>query len=144
MWDDYHIFLIAALVFTRLLATRWYLTFLSNYHFIDWLCEVCLSLFTWWFDTRFLLQQSWYKKPVDSNSYRLLPLYYKRTDQPSLPVHYFARRLVLVSNNLWMIVDYYRIWWCFSMFYFSNCKCPIFGWFGQKIWIRQFNLTFGT
>ena len=45
----------------------------------DW-CEVCFSLFTWWFDTRFLLQQSWYGKPVDSNSHRLSPLYYKPTD----------------------------------------------------------------
>ena len=61
-------------------ATRWDFTTLSNYHLIDWWCEVCFSLFTWWFDTRFLLQQSWYRKPVDSNSHRLSPLYYTRTD----------------------------------------------------------------
>ena len=56
-------------------ATRWDFTTLSNYHLIDWCCEVYFSLFTWWFDTRFLLQQSWYGKPVDSNSHRLSPLY---------------------------------------------------------------------
>ena len=69
MWDDYHIFLIAPLVFTRLLLDEIFT--LSNYHLIDWWCEVCFSLFTWWFDTRFLLQQSWYGKPVDSSSHRL-------------------------------------------------------------------------
>ena len=61
-------------------ATRWDFPTLSNYHLIDWWCEVCFSLFTWWFDTRFLLQQSWYGKPVDSSSHRLSPLYYKWTD----------------------------------------------------------------
>ena len=61
-------------------ATRWDFPTLSNYHLIDWWCEDCFSLFTWWFDTRFLLQQPWYGKPVDSNSYRLSLLYYKRTD----------------------------------------------------------------
>ena len=49
-------------------ATRWNFTTLSNYHLIDWWCKVCFILFTWWFDTRFLLQQSWYRKPVESNS----------------------------------------------------------------------------
>ena len=39
-------------------ATRWGFTTLSNYHLIYWWCEVYFSLFTWWFDTRFLLQQS--------------------------------------------------------------------------------------
>ena len=53
---------------------------LSNYHLIDWWCEVCFNLFTWWFDTRFLLHQSWHGKPVDSDSHRLSLLYYKRTD----------------------------------------------------------------
>ena len=67
-------------------ATRWDFPTLSNYHLIDWLCEVCFSLFTWWFDTRFLLQQSWYGKPVDSSSHRLSPLQYKRTDSPSVLV----------------------------------------------------------
>ena len=40
-------------------ATRWDFPTLSNYHFIVLRCEVCFSLFTWWFDTRILLQQSW-------------------------------------------------------------------------------------
>ena len=61
-------------------ATRWDFSTLSNYHLTDWWCEVCFSLFTSWFDTSFLLQQSWYGKTVDANSHRLLPLYYKRTD----------------------------------------------------------------
>ena len=56
-------------------ATRWDFTTLSNYHLIDWCCEVNFSLFTWWFDTKFLLQQSWYGKPVDSKSHWLSPLY---------------------------------------------------------------------
>ena len=49
-------------------ATWWDFTALSNYHLIDWWCKDCFSLFTWWFDTRFILQQSWYQKPVDLNS----------------------------------------------------------------------------
>ena len=61
-------------------ATRWDFPTLSNCHLIDWWGEVCFSLFTWWFDTRFLLQQSWNGKPVDSDSHRLSPLYYMRTD----------------------------------------------------------------
>ena len=61
-------------------ATRWDFSTLSNYHLTDWWCEVCFSLFTSWFDTSFLLQQSWYGKTVDANSHRLSPLYYKRTD----------------------------------------------------------------
>ena len=65
---------------SRMLATRWDFTIFSNYHLIDWWCEVCFSLFTWWFDTRFLIQQSWYGKPADLNSHRLSPLYYKQTD----------------------------------------------------------------
>ena len=49
MWDDYHIFLIAPLVFTRLLLTT-----LSNYHLIDWWCDTkFFCLFTWWFDSSF-------------------------------------------------------------------------------------------
>ena len=53
MWDDYHIFLIAPLVFTRLLLDE-------IYHLIelpfDWWCDVKFCLFTCWFDSRFLLQ----------------------------------------------------------------------------------------
>ena len=67
-------------------ATCWDFPTLSNCHLIDWWCEVCFGFFPWWFDTRFLLQQSWYRKPVDSNLHRLSLLYYKRTDQPSVLV----------------------------------------------------------
>ena len=50
-WDDYHIFLIATLVFTRLLLDEFY-------HLIellfDWLtCNVDFRLFACWFDFRF-------------------------------------------------------------------------------------------
>ena len=46
-------------------ATRWDL---PPYRITIWLIddEVSFCLFTWWFDTRFLLQQSWYRKLVDS------------------------------------------------------------------------------
>ena len=73
MWDDYHIFLIAPLVFT---------TILSSYHLIydAKLVFICVLDDLRYYDTRFLLQQSWYGKPVDSNSHRLLHLYCKRTD----------------------------------------------------------------
>ena len=76
MWDDYHIFLIASLVFTRLLLDE-------IYHLIElpfWLIDdVTLSvcLFTWWFDSSFFVIAIWAGNPVDSNSHRLLPLYYK-------------------------------------------------------------------
>ena len=62
MWDDYHVFLIATLVFTRLLLDEIYCT-LSNYHLIDWWCNVCL--FTWWIDSRFFVTAIWHGKPVD-------------------------------------------------------------------------------
>ena len=54
-------------------ATWWDFTTLSNYHLIDWWCEVCFCFCTWWFDTRFLLQQSWYGKSVDSELHQLYP-----------------------------------------------------------------------
>ena len=73
-----HIFNSIACIYQT--ATGWDFTTLLNCYLIDWWCEVCFSLFTWWFDTWFLLQQSWYRKPVNSNSHRLSPLYYKRTD----------------------------------------------------------------
>ena len=56
MWDDYHIFLSAMLVFTRLL-------FDGIYHLVellfDWLIDdvMFVCLFTWCFDSSFLLQQ---------------------------------------------------------------------------------------
>ena len=90
MWDDYHIFNRNACIYQApCYSMISYLLIELPFHWlIMW--SLFKSLFTWWFDTRFLLQQSWYKKPVDSNAYRVLPLYYKRTDQPILPVHYFA------------------------------------------------------
>ena len=76
MWDDYHIFLIASLAFTRLLLDEIYhlmeLPFWLN---DDMTLSVCL--FTWWFDSSFFVIASWAGNPVDSNSHRLLPLYYK-------------------------------------------------------------------
>ena len=60
-------------------ATRWDLPpYRITIWVIDWWCNVCL--FTWWIDSRFLLQRFWHWKPVDLNSHRLSPLYYKRTD----------------------------------------------------------------
>ena len=58
----------------------------SYHHLIelpfDLWCEVfiCVLDDLRYYDTRFLLQQSWYGKPVDSNSHRLLHLYCKQTD----------------------------------------------------------------
>ena len=52
MWDDYHVFLIATLVFTRLLLDEIYRT---TIWVIYWWYNV--FLFTWWIDTRFLLQR---------------------------------------------------------------------------------------
>ena len=78
MWDDYHIFLIAPLVFTRLLSMRF--TTLSNHHLIDWWYNINFWLFTWWFDSSFFVTAIWNGKPVDSNSHRQSPLYYKRTN----------------------------------------------------------------
>ena len=60
-------------------ATRWDLPpYRITIWLIDWWCNVCL--FTWWIDSRFLLQRCWHWKPVDLNSHRLSPLYYKRND----------------------------------------------------------------
>ena len=49
---------------------------------IDWWCNICL--FTWWIDSRFFITAIWHEKPVDLNSHRLSPLYYKRIDKPSV------------------------------------------------------------
>ena len=56
MWDDYdyHMFLIAALAFTRLLLYEIY--HLIKLPLIDLWCKVSFCLFTWWFGTTFLLQ----------------------------------------------------------------------------------------
>ena len=58
-------------------------TTLLNYDLINW-CDVNFCLFTW-FVSRLLLQQLT-GKLVDQNSHRLSPLYYKRTDTPSVLV----------------------------------------------------------
>ena len=61
-------------------ATRWDL---ASYRITIWLIDdvtVSFCLFTWWFDFSFFVPAIWDRKPVDSNSLRLPPLYYKRTD----------------------------------------------------------------
>ena len=65
-----HIFLIATLVFEiyRLIELPF-----------DWWCDVSFCLFTW-FDSSFFIAAIWDGKPVESNSHRLSPLYYKRSD----------------------------------------------------------------
>ena len=74
MKDDYHIFLIASLVFTR--------SDLPPYQITIWLIDVTLSfcLFTWWFDYSFFVTAIWDGKSADSSSHRLSTLYYKRSD----------------------------------------------------------------
>ena len=56
MWDDYHVFLIATLVFTRLLLD--YIYNLIELPF-EWLINdaMFVCLFTWWIGTRFSLQR---------------------------------------------------------------------------------------
>ena len=56
MWDDYHVFLIATLVFTRLLLD--YIYHLIELPFV-WLINdaMFVCLFTWWIGTRFSLQR---------------------------------------------------------------------------------------
>ena len=59
MWDDYYIFLIAlpgcySMKFTTL----------SNYHLIDWWCDVDSCLFICWFDSRILSTAIWHGKPT--------------------------------------------------------------------------------
>ena len=51
----YHIS-IATLVFTRLLLDGIY-HLIGNYHLTDWWCDVNFCFFTWWFHSRFSLQQ---------------------------------------------------------------------------------------
>ena len=59
MWDDYHIFLIAP---PGCYSMRF--TTLSNYHLIDWWCDVDSCLFTCWFDSRILSTAIWHGKPI--------------------------------------------------------------------------------
>ena len=75
MWDEYQVFLIATLLFTRLILDG---TFLS-YHFIDWLMmELLILCLMIWFEI-FLTAVS-QRRLVNFNSHQLLSLYYKWTD----------------------------------------------------------------
>ena len=76
-WDDYHIFLFATFVFTRLLLDEIYHYLELLFHWLImwyWFNFVCLLI---WFKA--LYSNLTWEKPVDSNSRRLSPLYYKRT-----------------------------------------------------------------
>ena len=77
MWDDYHIFSIATLVFTRLLLDETNLLIELPF---DWLIDD--AIFVCLLDELILgfcySDLKW--KPVDLNSHRLSPLYYKRPD----------------------------------------------------------------
>ena len=55
MGDDFHVFLIATLVFTRLLLNGILPPYWITIWVIDWWCNVCL--FTGWIGTRYLLQR---------------------------------------------------------------------------------------
>ena len=62
-------------------------TTLSNYHLIDWWCDVSFfCLLTWWFDSSVFVTAIWDGKPVDLNPYRLSPLSYKQANWPSVLV----------------------------------------------------------
>ena len=52
-WDGYHMFLIAALVFTMLHCYSMRFTTLSNYYLIDWWCGIGFCLLACWIDFRF-------------------------------------------------------------------------------------------
>ena len=75
MWDDYDLFLFATLVFTRLLLDKFYhlieLLFNMSYNFL-FVYLICFWVF---------VTAIWHGKQVDSNSHRLSPLYYKRTEE---------------------------------------------------------------
>ena len=68
-------------------------TTLWNYHLIDWWCDVNFCLFTWWFEYSSFVTAIWDGKPVDSNSHRLSPLYYKH-------VWWINRSKVLKRNSI--------------------------------------------
>ena len=59
-------------------VTRWDLPPYRITILIDW-CDI-KCLLTWWLDFSFFVIAIYVGKPVDSNSHRLLPLYYKWTD----------------------------------------------------------------
>ena len=53
-WGNYHIFLIAPVLYTRLILDE--ITTLSYYYLIDRWCDIDFCLFICWFDSKFLLQ----------------------------------------------------------------------------------------
>ena len=73
-----HIFNRTACIYQT--ATRWDL---PPYRITIWLIDdltVSFCLFTWWFGSSIFVIAIWNGKPMDSDSHRLSPLYYKRTD----------------------------------------------------------------
>ena len=83
MWDDYQLFLIATLVFTRLLLNE-------IYHLVELPFEQLIdnSMFLCLLDGLILdfVIAIWHWKPVDLNSHWLSSLYHKLTDWPSVLV----------------------------------------------------------
>ena len=79
MWDDCHIFLIATLLFTRLLLNKIY--HLTELLF-DWLIDDVILIFVCLLADLILgfVTAIWHEKLVGSNLQQLSSLYYKRTD----------------------------------------------------------------
>ena len=77
-WDDYHTFLIATLVFTRLLLNK----ILPPYGITIWLIDDLILILACLFIDLILgfVTAILHEKLVDSNSHRLSSLYYKRTN----------------------------------------------------------------
>ena len=76
-WDDDHIFLIATLVFTRLLLDE--ISTLLKLLF-DWLMWCWFCSFACWFYFKFCYSYLTWEHLVDSNPHQLSSLGYKRTD----------------------------------------------------------------
>ena len=78
VWWLSHVFNRTACIYKT--ASRWDL---PPYRITIWLIDdvtLGFCLFTWWFDSSFFVTAIWDRKPVDSNSHLLSPLYYKRTN----------------------------------------------------------------
>ena len=82
MWDDYHIFLIAPLVFSRLLLDEIYHLIKQLFEWLVMWCQVLFVYFLVWF--KVFVTAIWHWKLVDLNSHRLSSLYYKWTEKPSV------------------------------------------------------------
>ena len=119
MWDDYHIFLIAPLVFTRLLLDEIYqFTTLSN---TIWLTDdVTLSfcLFTWWFDSSFFFCYS--NLRLETGGFELAS---------TITLVLQANRLTKCASHpaglLFMILRHFRLllmvlWWMLSLLNETN------------------------